>query len=62
MPLPDPASTPYNLAMEPLVQTAREDLAQRLGVPPGQIEVVEAQAVVWPDASLGCPQPGMAFA
>lgn len=47
--------------MEPLIQMAREDLAERLGVAEDQIEVLEARAVVWPDASLGCPQPGMAY-
>lgn len=55
-------STPtYDPAMEPLVQLARQDLAQRLGIPAGQIEVLEAEAVVWPDTSMGCPQPGMAY-
>ena len=48
-------------AMEPLIQMARADLAGRLGVAEDEIEVLEARAVVWPDASLGCPQPGMAY-
>ena len=47
--------------MEALVEQAREDLAQRLSVPVEQIAVLEAKAVVWPDASLGCPQPGMEY-
>ena len=41
---------------------AKADLAARLGVDVNQIEVLEAIEVVWPDASLGCPQPGMAYA
>jgi hypothetical protein len=40
---------------------AKADLAARLGVDVNQIEVLEAREVVWPDASLGCPQPGMAY-
>ena len=47
---------------EPLITMAREDLAHRLSIAEGEIEVLEAKAVVWPDASLGCPQPGMAYA
>lgn len=52
---------PYDPALQPLVDQAMLDLALRLGVTMEQIEVVEAQSVVWPDASLGCPQPGMAY-
>jgi hypothetical protein len=48
-------------AMEPLIQMAKEDLAKRLGVPEAEIVVLEARAVLWPDGSLGCPQPGMAY-
>lgn len=43
------------------VTQAKEDLADRLDVAVGQIEVVEAKAVVWPNPGLGCPQPGMAY-
>lgn len=38
------------------------DLAQRLGVAADDIEVVSVEEVVWPDASLGCPAPGMVYA
>jgi hypothetical protein len=44
-----------------LVDVAMGDLAMRLQVDPNQIAVVDAEAVVWPDASLGCPQPGMQY-
>lgn len=50
VPLPEP------------VQAAVEALGQQLGVDPGMIEVVEYQSVDWPDASLGCPLPGMVYA
>jgi hypothetical protein len=49
-------------ALEPYIQEAQEDLAQRLNISADEIEVIEAKAVVWPDAGLGCPQPGMAYA
>jgi len=48
--------------MESLVEKAKEDLAQRLSIDISQINLVEAREVIWPDASLGCPQPGMVYA
>jgi hypothetical protein len=47
--------------MEGLIEMAKEDLAERLSMAAGEIEVLEAKGVVWPDASLGCPQPGMRY-
>ena len=47
--------------MLPQVSEAIVDLAGRLGVAPQQLEVVSVEAVVWPDGSLGCPQPGMLY-
>lgn len=44
-----------------LVTQAKEDLAERLSIAVDQIQLVEFKAVVWPDASLGCPRPGMAY-
>ena len=51
----------YDAAAEPLVQQALDDLEQRLGVPLDQISIVSVNAVVWPDGSLGCAQPGQAY-
>lgn len=33
-----------------------------LGVSAEEISTLSAEAVDWPDASLGCPQPGMIYA
>ena len=41
---------------------ARGLLAQRLGVPAGSLIFVTAEAVNWPDTSLGCPEPGYVYA
>src|SRR5262245_20683020 len=65
-PVADPTSSavpgvPVDPDLQGAVKLARDDLAGRLGVDVGQIEVVEARAVTWPDGSLGCPQPGMAY-
>lgn len=48
--------------MEIMVEKAKEDLAQRLPIPKNQIALIEAIPVTWPDASLGCPQPGELYA
>jgi hypothetical protein len=47
--------------LEYIVGLAREDLAGRIGVSADEIELVETQAVTWPDPGLGCPRPGMRF-
>lgn len=44
-----------------LVIQAREDLARRLTAAPETIVLIEISEVVWPDASLGCPQPGKSY-
>ena len=45
-----------------LVDPAIQDLSKRLGVAPEAIDVVEVIETDWPDASLGCPAPDMAYA
>ena len=55
-------STPAAPNLQQLVEKAKADLAQRLSIPASEISLVEATAVVWPNASLGCPKPGMAYA
>jgi hypothetical protein len=52
---------PIEPGAEPLIRLAVADLAQRLGIPAGEIAVIEARAVVWPDASIGCPEPDMRY-
>ena len=38
------------------------DLATRLAVPTESIAVLKGVPVAWNDGSMGCPQPGMAYA
>ena len=61
-PMTQPAQIPSSSGLEVLIEKAREDLAQRLSIPVSQIDLVDAKDVVWPNASLGCPRPGMAYA
>lgn len=49
-------------ASRALVDSARMDLAQRLSIAPSAIELIAFDTVVWPDAGMGCPQPGMVHA
>ena len=61
MPGKPTSSKPYGSDIENLVIQAKEDLARRLSIPIDEIEALEAKSVVWPDASLGCPRPGMRY-
>ncbi len=45
-----------------LVNVARADLAQRLSVNQDTIVLAAFSMVVWPDAGMGCPRPGMIYA
>lgn len=47
---------------QPAARAAVDDLARQRGVDPARIQVVAVEAVEWPDSSLGCPQPGRAYA
>jgi hypothetical protein len=55
------SSPPQDFSTNALVETARQDLSKRLNVPADQIELVSFEPVVWPDGSLGCPQPNMFY-
>jgi len=69
-PLSPPTKPPTGAGGEPLVPPtaeqvvalARRDLAQRLKRTEATIQVASIEAVDWSDASLGCPEPGMAYA
>jgi len=45
----------------PIVAPAKADLATRLGIQADELEVISAEEVIWPDGSLGCPEPGMSY-
>ena len=51
----------YDPALRPIVEGAIQDLAHSLAIAAIEIEVVEVQAVVWPDTALGCPRPDMRY-
>jgi hypothetical protein len=57
-----PLPAPFSPELQNLVEKAKEHLAEILTIPVEQVNLIAAYAVVWPDASLGCPQEGMAYA
>ena len=60
---PAPEGTvPSSVANSDFVGKAKADLATRLNIDPDAIAVVSVQEVDWPDRSIGCPQPDMAYA
>jgi hypothetical protein len=61
MPADSTGATPDEHGLERLVALARTDLARRLCVAIERIDVLEAEAVIWPDGGLGCPRPGMRY-
>ncbi len=46
----------------PVVDIAKQDLSELLNIPVENIQLVKAEAVEWPDTSLGYPEKGMMYA
>jgi hypothetical protein len=61
MPKDPPVPIPATSGLQPLIEKAQADLAQRLSIPASRINTIEAKGVFWPDASLGCPQPDTTY-
>lgn len=58
-----PQNTPTSpTGLDALVEKAKEDLTKRLSITEAEINIVDARDVVWPNSSLGCPQPDMVYA
>lgn len=66
--LPDPTKLPATPVATPgeesdrVLSIATADLATRLALDPARIRLLSAEAVIWPDTSLGCPRPGEVYA
>lgn len=61
MPVTSIIPSPEDPHLSSQASQAKEDLARRLSIAVDQITLLEVREVVWPDASLGCPQPGVAY-
>ncbi len=51
----------YDPGLKPLVDQARSDLADRLGVGTEQITLVLAELRQWPNSAAGCPVDGLEY-
>ena len=60
-PMSTEPSAPHGIGAE-LLSAMRSDAARRAGTADSAVRVESVQPVTWPDASIGCPQPGMAYA
>jgi hypothetical protein len=45
-----------------VAEMARRDLAERLGQPIEDVQILEARTVYWRSAALGCPDPEQSYA
>jgi len=56
------AANPGSIALPAsVVDPVVADIARIAAVPAGQVTIVSAERVTFPDGSLGCPEPGMAY-
>lgn len=46
---------------EPILDSVFQDVEERTGVSREEIKVQTAEAVIWNDGALGCPQPGQMY-
>ena len=61
-PGPEPTPMPELSEADLARERAVDDLVARLGVTREAVETVSVEAHTWSDASLGLPEPGMAYA
>lgn len=47
--------------VEKIVQLAQQDLANRLEIGIGGINLVKSEEMLWPNEALGCPRPGVFY-
>lgn len=57
----DPPSVGRKFDLQSMSRSALADAARRTGRAVTELKVLSAEAVVWPDGSLGCGQPGAMY-
>jgi hypothetical protein len=57
-----PANDPASANSPSAAELAQQIVAERIAIDPSLVTISESTAVDFPDASLDCPQPGMAYA
>jgi hypothetical protein len=59
----DAAAAPeLDSTTQALVDSVIAQVVAQFGVDAGSLQLVSVEAVEWPDASLGCPEPDMMYA
>ncbi len=61
-PLESPVELPKENSGEAIAAALEQDVAAELNVDVETLRLISVESVQWPDASLGCPQPGMVYA
>jgi len=57
-----PEATPFfEPTTDAIISQVKNDLAQKTGISLDKINVLEVEAVEWPDGSLGCGKPGTEY-
>ena len=56
-----PPMTPPDETAEKMVTLVKQHLAQKLSIAADQIVLADVKHVVWRDAGLGCPKPGVDY-
>lgn len=60
LPLSEPSPVTGEVRQD-LLDAILEDAKARTGIEAGDLELVRAEAVIWNDGSLGCPQPDVTY-
>ncbi len=60
-PVAPPITDTPSPAAQKMADLSRENLSQMLKIDTSQIVTAEVEPVIWPDASLGCPKPGVNY-
>jgi len=50
-----------NATLEAITEAVLDDAARVTGAERSAVTILSAEAVTWPDGSLGCPRPGMGY-
>lgn len=62
-PTPEVSEIPSNPALvEKFISLSKKDLASRLQIDENEVILVQTEEMVWPNAALGCPDPGKVYA
>ncbi len=62
--IPGPSSSPSAGTIDlpaPIIAAVKAEIAKDAGVSASDVTIISGEAVSYPDGSLGCPQPGMAY-